>query len=164
MMTCKLIVVPTDMSDYSLRALPYAVGLAQLFGARLDVIYVHEPILLPFGEFGALPPMKPDEQETYVRDEMRKLMLERVPDSLNAVGHVLVGRPADEIMRFAEEHNADLIVIATHGRGGLFHAVMGSTAEKVVRAAPCAVLTLKQPMPVSSASRTRSSSRNLAPV
>jgi nucleotide-binding universal stress UspA family protein len=56
---------------------------------------------------------------------------------------IAVGRPADTIVRFARERKADLIVMATHGRTGLEHMVLGSVAEKVVRLAPCPVLTVK---------------------
>jgi nucleotide-binding universal stress UspA family protein len=150
MLGIKRIVMPTDLSDHSLRAVPYAVALAQIFGARLDVIHVHQPEVLGFSEPGKHPLSKPYEQELYAREELDKLMLERVPDWADAVGHVLVGRPAEEIVRYARENNVDVIVIATHGRGMLSRTLIGSTAEEVVRKAPCPVFTVKQPMPVTS--------------
>jgi nucleotide-binding universal stress UspA family protein len=62
------------------------------------------------------------------------------------------GDSVEEIIQFAEESGADLIVMATHGRGGLSHILMGSTAEQVIRKAPCPVLTLKLPMQVTTLS------------
>ena len=148
MLGFKRIIMTTDLSDYSLRAVPYAAALTQVFGGRLDVIHVHQPDLPSFSEVGTRPGSKPSEQEIYARQEMKKLMEERVPDWVDAVGHVLVGNPANEIIRYAKAEHADLIVIATHGAGKLAHALMGSVAEEVVRHAPCPVFTLKQPMTV----------------
>lgn len=155
MLGFKRIIMTTDLSDYSLRAVPYAAALAQVFGARLDVIHVHQPDLPGFSELGSRPGSKPTEPELYARKQMEELMLERVPDWADAVGHVLVGNPAEEIIRYAQAEHADLIVIATHGRGNLSKVLMGSTAEEVVRRAPCPVFTLKQPMNVALPSNSR---------
>jgi nucleotide-binding universal stress UspA family protein len=70
---------------------------------------------------------------------------ERVPKDLDCDTEILFGKPFVEILKFAKEENADLIVMATHGRGAISHLLMGSTAEKVVRKAPCPVLTVKHP-------------------
>jgi universal stress protein A len=66
---------------------------------------------------------------------------------------VLTGKAVDGIIQFARDQNADLLVMCTHGRTGLSHVLMGSTAEAVVREAPCPVLTLRQPMPVAASRR-----------
>jgi nucleotide-binding universal stress UspA family protein len=84
-----------------------------------------------------------------VRHDYREVTLTRlrdlVPEAFRGTWEVeiAVGRPADTIVRLARERNVDLIVMATHGRTGLGHAVLGSVAEKVVRLAPCPVLTVK---------------------
>jgi nucleotide-binding universal stress UspA family protein len=77
------------------------------------------------------------------------MVREWIPDTIDAESHVVIGHSAHEIVKYAEETNADLIVMATHGRTGVSHMVMGSTAETIVRKSPCPVLTLKQPIAVS---------------
>jgi nucleotide-binding universal stress UspA family protein len=93
----------------------------------------------------------PGSEPTVVLDDYGEETLARlrdlVPEAFRGSWDVAiaVGRPADTIVRFARERHADLIVMATHGRTGLGHAVLGSVAEKVVRLAPCPVLTVKWP-------------------
>jgi nucleotide-binding universal stress UspA family protein len=78
-------------------------------------------------------------------DEALTRLHDLVPEACRGTWEVgiAIGRPADTIVRFAREHNVDLIIMATHGRTGLEHMVLGSVAEKVVRLAPCPVLTVK---------------------
>lgn len=150
MLSFKIIVVPTDFSDHSLRAIPYAVDLAARYNARLKVIFVNEPSL----QVSDVAWVGVDERtldSDHVREARRhleKLVLEQVPTDVPTDAEILSGNAVDEIIGFAREVNADLIVMATHGRGGVSHMLMGSTAEHVVRKAPCPVLTLKQPMTV----------------
>jgi nucleotide-binding universal stress UspA family protein len=63
------------------------------------------------------------------------------------VTHVAVGRPFAEIVAYAADHEVQLIVLATHGRGAIAHMLLGSTTEKVLRKAPCAVLTVRADLP-----------------
>lgn len=157
MITCKLIVMPTDFSENSLHAIPYAVSLAQVFSAQLHVVTVHQP-LVPLGDIGGgLPVMPPNEDETGLKAELNKLVRENLPQDLEVKTAVLMGRPVDEIINYVRQNNADLLVMASHGHGGLTRAFMGSTAELVVRKCSCPVLTLKQPRPaaVSQTSRAR---------
>lgn len=148
MLSFKIIVVPTDFSDHSLRALPYAVDLADKYAARLKVVFVNEPSL----QVSDVAWVGVDERavdEDHVREARRhleKLVLEQVPTDVPADAEILTGNAVEEIIRYALDVNADLIVMATHGRSGVSHMLMGSTAEHVVRKAPCPVLTLKQPM------------------
>ncbi len=151
MLSFNLVVVPTDFSEHSLRALPYAVGFAERFGARLALVYVLEPSL----QLSDVAWVGVDERAldadhmSHARVSLETLARERVPDAIECTTHVLHGHPVDAIVEFARESGADLVVMATHGRSGLSHALMGSIAEHVVRRAPCPVLTLKSPMSVS---------------
>jgi universal stress protein A len=150
MLNFNLIIVTTDLSDYSLRALPYAVGLAERFDAELKVVSVNEPAL-PVSDVAWVSPMiaaTDDERAAEIKQTLDKLITDQVPRTVRAESKVLFGNPVDAIVEFARETNADLIVSCTHGRGGLSHVLMGSTAEALVRHSPCPVLTLKQPMTV----------------
>jgi len=145
-----VIIVTTDLSDYSLRALPYAVGLAERFDAELKVVSVNEPAL-PVSDVACVSPMiaaGDDERVAEIRTAIDRVIQEQVPPGVRCEAKVLFGNPVEAIVDYARETNADLIVSCTHGRGGLSHVLMGSTAEALVRHSPCPVLTLKQPMPV----------------
>jgi universal stress protein A len=150
MLNFNLIIVTTDLSDYSLRALPYAIGLAERFDADLKVVSVNEPAL-PVSDVAWVSPMiaaTDDERAAEIKKTLDKLIADQVPSGVRSEAKVLFGNPVDAIVDYARETNADLIISCTHGRGGLSHVLMGSTAEALVRHSPCPVLTLKQPMPV----------------
>jgi nucleotide-binding universal stress UspA family protein len=167
-MAFRHLLVPTDFSEPANRALSYAVDEAVVHGAkvtlvhvlpsdaRTDVYYVSgSPApgfeagydLVAGGRLGTAPASEP----TVVRSDDGEAALTRlrdlVPDAFRGTWdvEVTVGRPADAIVRLAGELEADLIVMATHGRTGLEHVVLGSVAERVVRLAPCPVLTVKLP-------------------
>lgn len=150
MLSFRIIVVPTDFSDHSMRALPYAVDLAAKYDARLKVVFVNEPSLQvsDVAWVGVDERTVNDDHVREARRHLEKLVLEQVPTDVPADAEILTGNAVDEIIRYALDVNADLIVMATHGRSGVSHMLMGSTAEHVVRKAPCPVLTLKQPMTV----------------
>jgi nucleotide-binding universal stress UspA family protein len=143
------ILVPTDFSPAADQALARARGLAEAFGASLHLIHVFED---PFTAaayapevFAALPP---DYREAALADATRQLDERLGAEERRTFGSttdVIVGLPAREIVRFAAAHDIDLIVMGTHGRGGLAHLLLGSVAERVVRTAPCAVLTVREP-------------------
>lgn len=147
----QVIVVPIDFSDYSLRALPYAVSLAERFDARLKVVYINEPSLQvsDVAWVGVDERTIDEDHLAQSRRALEKLVLDKIPNDIATDAEILTGDPVDKIVSYATDQNADLIVMATHGRGGLSHVLMGSVAEHVVRKAPCPVLTLKQPMTVS---------------
>jgi nucleotide-binding universal stress UspA family protein len=140
--TLATILHPTDFSKNSRVALDWALTWAQQFGARLIVLHV-----VP--EFAAVYQLAPEEVErlsTHMQQiaeaEVRRLWQERG----GAVDYELVvtiGAPAQEIVRVATERQVDLVVIGTHGRTGLAHALLGSVADQVVRLAPCPVLTVR---------------------
>jgi nucleotide-binding universal stress UspA family protein len=146
------ILVPTDFSEPSEAALEYAKGLAARFGASLRLVHVVEDPIVT-GAFGA---------ETYVPEpigfsaalradaEQRLATLLTPADlgTLRATTEVLSGPSASTIVNAARELGVDLIVMGTHGRTGVVHALMGSVTERVVRSAPCPVLTVHAPIPV----------------
>ena len=155
MLNFNIIVVPTDLSDYSLRALPYAIGLAERFDARLKILCINEPAV-PISDVtwaGIDVHATDDTLLAEARQTLDRIIREQVPNGLDVEANVITGNPVEAIIEYAREQNADLLVMCTHGRTGLSHVLMGSTAEAVVRRAPCPVLTLRQPMPVTASRR-----------
>lgn len=153
MLNFNVIVVTTDLSDYSLRALPYAIGLAERFEAKLKIVCVNEPAL-PVSDIawiGVDSRASDEEREKEAAAAIDKIIREQVPRGLDVEAKIFTGNAVENIINYARDTNADLLVMCTHGRSGLSHVLMGSTAEAVVRRAPCPVLTLKQPMPVAAA-------------
>jgi len=144
----KKILVPTDFSEDSERAAVYAVELARRYGAN-EVHCIHvSDIPADLLATSAYYMTGPSEQFVeQVRQEGRKSLEAFAQKNFKDV-HVktafLEGRPFVEIVRYARENQIDLIIISTHGRGGIKHAIFGSVAEKVVRKAPCPVLVLKR--------------------
>jgi nucleotide-binding universal stress UspA family protein len=131
------ILFPTDFSERSRAAFPFACSLARDQGARLLVLYVDPPPRF-HGEVVARR-QEPDYEER-LWNELRRL---QPADAAVRVEHRLEqGNAAEEILRVAREEKCDLVVLATHGRTGLARLLMGSVAEQVLRQAPCPVLTL----------------------
>ncbi len=144
----KKILVPIDFSDYSKSALRYAVNITKVFNAHVYLVYVIEPMIYPadfsMGQI-AVPNADLDVSKR-AEEELDKLAKDEFP--LNIVVDIVVrtGRPFAEIIQVAAELDIDLIIIATHGHTGVEHLLFGSTAEKVVRKAPCPVLSLREPI------------------
>ena len=142
----KKILVPTDLSEFSLTAIDYARSLANVYDA--NVYLIHAVDVVPAVSF----PTIDFTLETSLQDEAEKgrEVLEHFASSyLGDVERVTAvvrrGVAYEEIMRFVKEEEIDLIVMATHGRTGLPHIIMGSVAERVVRHSPVPVLTIKPP-------------------
>ena len=143
------ILVPTDFSATADLALTQARDLAEAFGASLHLLHVFED---PYTAAAYAPEVfatiSPEYRDAALADAARQL-----DERLDAAGRkelsgttdLVVGPPAREIVRFAASHGIDLIVMGTHGRSGLAHLLLGSVAERVVRTAPCAVLTVREP-------------------
>jgi nucleotide-binding universal stress UspA family protein len=142
--TLERILVPVDFSDCSLDALEYAALVAQQAKASLMLLHVLEPV--SYGLDFTLGHIRTREQ---VRETWTK-RLEELASSLKAI-HVSVdsqlrgGLPADSILDSAQTLPCDLIVMGTHGRRGISHALSGSVAEAVLRKAHCPVLTVRSP-------------------
>ncbi|HON78815.1 MAG TPA: universal stress protein [Spirochaetota bacterium] len=147
MQTIERILVPIDFSDYSRKALQYAKEYALTFRAKMYLIYVFRPIFEDI-EVGVINESIQfnNEIEEYAREKLRKLIDEDIGDEVPVESVIRMGRPFMEINRAAEEYDIDLIIIATHGHTGVQHLLFGSTAEKVVRKAPCPVLSLREPV------------------
>lgn len=139
------ILVPVDFSEPSRQALSCARALAAIYGAHLQLLHVIEQPLYPnFYAFETVAqPARPPDLEVTARQEIAKLMKETRGPDVPVEIHVIHGRAAQDINRFADNHSSDLIVIATHGLTGIKHMLMGSVTEKVVRMANCPVYTLK---------------------
>jgi len=144
----KNILVPIDFSDYSINALRYAISMAKHFSAKIYLVYVVEPMIYP-ADFSmgqvSIPSMDVDMTERG-RTEMETLAKKEIGKKLDYEIVIKVGKPFIEIIETAAEKDSDLIIIATHGHTGVEHILFGSTAEKVVRKAPCPVMTLREPI------------------
>jgi nucleotide-binding universal stress UspA family protein len=142
------ILVPIDFSNYSKGALKYAVNFAKRFNAEMYLIYVVEPVIYPpdfsMGQI-AIPSVNAEWDER-AKDELQKLAKTDIPNDVKVETIIKTGKPFLEIIETASEKDIDLIIIATHGHSGVEHILFGSTAEKVVRKAPCPVLTLREPV------------------
>lgn len=138
------IMVPLDFSEPSHQALRYARGFAEQFGASLTLLHVIEPMVYP-AELGYVPIVPDDLEEKRMEDLKARLkaLAQDLGTSSKVETFLRIGRSWREICDAAKADNTDLIIIATHGYTGLKHALLGSTAERVVRHAPCPVLIVR---------------------
>lgn len=160
MLSFRNILCPTDFSEPSYEALKVAVDMALFFDAHLTLVHVVPTVPVvaaPVDGLGA-PPMN---VTAYTRDmtvQSEKVLAEvahdRVPDEVQTRLIVANGSPADEILQAADRESADAIVISTHGWTGWRRFLFGSTAEKVMRAALCPVMTIRQPVGVETGDQT----------
>jgi nucleotide-binding universal stress UspA family protein len=147
MQTFDTILFATDFSENSEHAFAYALSLATTYGARLLILHViNEPVDLrgfyvPHISFETLE----KEIEEGAEKMMEKFCHTHLGDFSNVETKVLSGVPADEVVKYAQEVKASLIVLGTQGRRGLDHFLFGSTAERVVRTAHCPVMTVRMP-------------------
>lgn len=151
------ILVPVDFSPFASDAVRRARALAALFGAELDLLFVAEDRQVPvFNDTGLPAFMTLHLDDSIVEgagEALRQLFQSTTGPDVPATYHVRHGHPAKEIVDFAEDFDAGLIVMGTHGVTGLAHFFLGSIAERVVRAAPCPVLTIRHAeQPAASAS------------
>ena len=144
-MALKNILVATDFSEPSAVALAYGRDLARSYGARLHVLHVIEDVMIRYSsEIGfALPELQADLEKAARRD-LDALIAEDDRRTMEVVSTIetSVNIPG-AIVAYARECDIDLIVTGTHGRGAVSHLLMGSVAERVVRSAPCPVLTVR---------------------
>jgi nucleotide-binding universal stress UspA family protein len=139
----KTVVVPIDFSPESKKALRYASSLAAGCGAALRLVHVVEPgsFVNDLANVAVIRDDKEVAQDAAVR--LQCLAQDEVEELIPVQAEVRIGKPYHEIVSIAKTLGADLIVIATHGYTGLKHALLGSTAERVVRHAPCPVLVVR---------------------
>jgi nucleotide-binding universal stress UspA family protein len=149
-MDYKTILAPTDFSSCSRHAIEHALGLATRYGAEVVLLNVYElptgllPTTMVPGEGGALLPLR-----EYLVAESRRQLLPWV-EELQRAGvtvhpQVAEGRASEAILRAADELNADLVVMGTHGRTGLGRMLIGSVTEQVIRHARCPVYVVREP-------------------
>lgn len=128
-------------------AVRYAIEFATIHNSELILVYVVEPVLGPPGEIGypglAMSPVPNDYKSVMLR-RLQEVKEREVRPGMKVDIKVRVGQAYNEIVLAARDLKADLIIIATHGRTGLKHVFLGSTAERVVRHATCAVLTVRK--------------------
>jgi len=159
------ILVPVDFSAHSSEAALYAASIAERFFASTVILHiiakeleshtVHRhvghrgsPLLGPLSTPLEVPGDVMESVSIDLRERALTALHEFLPSEIRSQPHevlVRVGRPFEEILDMAADQHVDLIVMGTHGRSGLTHAVLGSVAERVVRLAPCPVLTMKAP-------------------
>jgi nucleotide-binding universal stress UspA family protein len=137
------ILVTTDLSEFSLAAMDHASTFGLLYAAELSIMYVAEPAnhRSSKGPQGADPAhQKPLEEAAH---NLARFVERNIKADTHARQIVRLGNPAAEICKFVADEHVDLVVMATHGRTGLKHVLMGSVAEKVVRMSTAPVLTVK---------------------
>jgi nucleotide-binding universal stress UspA family protein len=137
--------VPVDFSDTSRVALKHAKEEARLHGARLTGVHVIQHGLFPIGPEPGIQPMidmLPD-LEASRRKLLAKWLEDEVGPDVPVQVRVETGTPYQNVVDMAKREEVDLIVMGSHGHSGLAHLVLGSTAERVIRLAPCPVLVVK---------------------
>ena len=141
----KRILLPTDFSPYSAAATKYACELVTTFDAELQLLHtleVHLSSTPTFG-MGLDLPRYVNESRAAAGKALTSVLDPQWAAGRRVVRAVVEGSPKVEIVRYARTHDIDLIVLATNGRSGLAHIIIGSVAEGVVRTAPCPVLTVR---------------------
>jgi nucleotide-binding universal stress UspA family protein len=142
------VLVATDFSPASESALTYGREFARAFGARLHVLHIVDSSLMFIGpEAVGVDVMRLQaDLEAGAQNTLARIVTAEDRSQLNAVTAIRAsGSPAHEIAAYAKAEDIDVIVMGTHGRGMMGHLLMGSVAEKVVRTAPCPVLTVHHP-------------------
>ena len=144
----KKILIPIDFSNYSKKALQYSISFAKRFNAELVLVYVIEPMIYPadlsMGQM-VIPQADVDLSEKS-KNDLTELAKNEIGENLKFTVLIKTGKPFMEIIETAKEVDSDIIIMATHGHTGVEHLLFGSTAEKVVRKAPCPVLTIREPL------------------
>lgn len=139
------ILVPIDFSQASEVALRRAAQLAAGFGGTLELLHVIEAVRF-IQELNSVPSNGDlTALEKAARRKLSEMARAAVIGSQPVFPHLAIGKPFERIVEFARTHNVDLIIMPTHGRSGLAHTLLGSTAERVVQHAPCPVLVWREP-------------------
>jgi nucleotide-binding universal stress UspA family protein len=143
--TLKKILAPIDFSEYSMEALRGAMELAKDLDGELHIVHVVAP------HFALLDKMREQARETLMleeaEEELARIRKDDCGNSAKVFTQVIVGPPVPKLVEYATQHQIDLILLATHGRTGIEHLMIGSVAEKLARYAPCSVLVFRQKKP-----------------
>lgn len=146
MIDLRRILVPTDFSDYAQHAVVYAAAFAEKFGAEILLLHVFQDLAVyQPDEVTVAPPIVPATEQltASARTALDRIAASSQLQNLRVQTAVREGSAVEEIVAFAQEQTVDLIVMGRHGRGWLAHVLLGSVAEKVLRKAPCPVLTVR---------------------
>lgn len=145
MIQLRKILVPTDFSESARHALTYAISFAREYSAEVTLLHVVEDVAVSYASDLFPVPMAEvfGEISAYARKELGILAAEVRARAVEVREIVVQGKPAAEILRVAREETFDMIILGTHGKGVLDQALFGSTTERVVRKAPCPVLTCR---------------------
>jgi nucleotide-binding universal stress UspA family protein len=137
------ILLTTDLSEFSLAAMDHASTFGLLYASEVSILYVAEPA----GHLGTKGAEGTEPATQRAIEEATRVLAKFVEKNVNPDTRlqqvVRIGNPASEICKFAAQNHVDLVVMATHGRTGLKHVLLGSVAEKVVRMSAAPVLTVK---------------------
>jgi len=161
------ILVPTDFSAPSDAAVEYARAVARRFGASLHLLHVAEDPYRALYTAEVFVPEIEGLREEILGNAVGRLnsaLTSQDVSELHTTTDAVIGTPAWSIVEYAGAHDIDLIVMGTHGRGGMSHLVMGSVAERVVRTAPCPVLTIREPAKAATAAARSEAVMEMPPV
>lgn len=143
----KQILVPTDFSTYSDKALKEAIDIAKQYGSTIHLLHVNSLVQQCAVDYCMTSAMVEDLEKQTDETAQKKIKeeIDKFPDSkaVTIIPEVKKGTPYEEILKDQVEKNIDLIVIASHGTTGLLHYFMGSVAEKVTKGAKCQILLLR---------------------
>jgi nucleotide-binding universal stress UspA family protein len=142
MIKLEKVLYPTDFSEASENAQRYAISFAKAFGAKLYLLSVNQPFNMAFLDPLIVHDLDAN-REAAVQENLDRLRAEIAQQEIEVEAEMRRGSTSLEIVSFAKEKEIDLIIMGTHGWSGLDHVLMGSTAEVVVRKAPCPVLTVR---------------------
>ena len=147
MLEIHAILAPTDFSKHAAAGLRYAVGLAEKMGATLHLIHILSEPTTPVSPDLMIPPALPPDYYREIEADSLEALQGALDQAWGKASKVVTatrwGDAVSEIVHYAKENAIDLISIATHGRTGLGHVLLGSVAERIVREAPCPVLTVR---------------------
>ena len=145
----KKILAPIDFSEHSMNAMRSAMELAKDLGAEVHLVHV----IAPHNHFIPLPLATNVEQSRELareaamleqaEEELAHFKKDEFGDSKKVTTFAVIGHPVQKLVDYAKEQSIDLIVMATHGRSGIEHVLLGGTTERLVRSSPCSVLVIR---------------------
>lgn len=139
----KRIVVPTDFSDTAQTAVNLGAELAGYYKASLDLVNAVDATVYAYAGYPFASLSK--ELVASAEEALNRVKLPKAADALRVSRYILSGNPAAEIVQHAKRHEADLIVVGTHGHGAVARFILGSVADRVLHEAPCPVIVTKLP-------------------
>jgi universal stress protein A len=144
MLKIENILHPTDFSENSMKALNYAVSLAEKFDSCLHIIHVAlaPDVVITYSMLQYTPEEMKRRERGSLESNLSKLPPKEIGSPRSIVHQIVEGIPLLKIIQYIKENGIDMVVMGTHGHTGIKHLVMGSVAENVVRKSPVPVLTV----------------------